>query len=310
MILVYGLYRKRSLLFGFHELVSIMRKSAEKNATDLSCPKCNDVDMEELTFPRSDLVIDRCPECRGLWFDNGELQEILRTNAGHRGVPPEREETDLACPRCGGRLFTFVYPPTDVTVDACEDCGGVWLDRGEFEQIREWHHSLTEKELAVLEGKEESTTQIMRQMLVDVETVTMPCPRCEKAALEEVPLDYSGVILDQCQNCRGIWFDGGELEQVLYMKEGPPDIPANATLSDRECPHCREQMASFNYPGTKVKVEMCPECHGLWFDAGEFQTVREHVEPKDQLKSPDKMFSGSAGKVSRFFRKVAQLLGA
>lgn len=38
------------------------------------------------------------------------------------------------CPRCGGELKE--QPVDDVKIDSCSDCGGVWLDRGELEQLR------------------------------------------------------------------------------------------------------------------------------------------------------------------------------
>jgi len=41
----------------------------------------------------------------------------------------------------------------------------------------------------------------------------MRCPRCENIVLEEI--DRSGVTVDRCASCRGIWLDRGELEKLL-----------------------------------------------------------------------------------------------
>jgi len=41
----------------------------------------------------------------------------------------------------------------------------------------------------------------------------MNCPRCQGAALEERERD--GVVVDACQNCRGLWLDRGELEKLI-----------------------------------------------------------------------------------------------
>lgn len=38
------------------------------------------------------------------------------------------------CPRCGGELKE--QQVDDVKIDECRDCGGVWLDRGELDQLR------------------------------------------------------------------------------------------------------------------------------------------------------------------------------
>jgi uncharacterized protein len=39
--------------------------------------------------------------------------------------------------------------------------------------------------------------------------------RCPKCGGELVELDRSGVRIDACRNCRGVWLDRGELDQVL-----------------------------------------------------------------------------------------------
>ena len=40
----------------------------------------------------------------------------------------------------------------------------------------------------------------------------MVCPSCGG---ELVELDRSGVRIDACRNCRGVWLDRGELERIL-----------------------------------------------------------------------------------------------
>jgi Zn-finger nucleic acid-binding protein len=42
--------------------------------------------------------------------------------------------------------------------------------------------------------------------------MAMQCPAC---AGELVELDRSGVRIDACRNCRGVWLDRGELERIL-----------------------------------------------------------------------------------------------
>jgi len=47
----------------------------------LICPNCN-VAMTQVK--RSEVEIDMCPQCRGIWLDRGELEKLLQ---------PLREET-------------------------------------------------------------------------------------------------------------------------------------------------------------------------------------------------------------------------
>jgi hypothetical protein len=43
----------------------------------------------------------------------------------------------------------------------------------------------------------------------------MHCPRCESSVLEE--RDRSGLSIDVCTSCRGVWLDRGELEKLLSL---------------------------------------------------------------------------------------------
>ena len=51
----------------------------------------------------------------------------------------------------------------------------------------------------------------------------MRCPRCENVTLEEI--DRSGVTVDRCASCRGIWLDRGELEKILSRATAELDQP-------------------------------------------------------------------------------------
>jgi len=45
----------------------------------MKCPKCG-MDLEEITF--SEVRVDKCFSCGGLWLDAGELDHILEKEAG------------------------------------------------------------------------------------------------------------------------------------------------------------------------------------------------------------------------------------
>ncbi len=46
----------------------------EKEAYWMRCPKCGDAMKEESLIG---IMIDRCPKCNGIYFDNGELETLL-----------------------------------------------------------------------------------------------------------------------------------------------------------------------------------------------------------------------------------------
>jgi len=98
----------------------------------------------------------------------------------------------------------------DVLVDRCPECCGVWLDSGELEMMEKG---------AGLE-KAAIMQQARKELLHDSErlaTVVGFCPKCEKTKLHQVK--KRGVEMDVCSHCGGIFFDEGELEQML---EGKP----------------------------------------------------------------------------------------
>jgi Zn-finger nucleic acid-binding protein len=88
-----------------------------------------------------------------------------------------------------------------VEIDLCYGCGGVWLDRGELQEIVEKSGGCDTLLNSIRPA--EATGEKSRQ-----------CPVCrkrmEKAAFEDTP----PVILDRCAD-HGIWLDRGELKEVI-----------------------------------------------------------------------------------------------
>lgn len=91
----------------------------------------------------SDVELDWCPECGGLWFDSGEMELLAKkataNSTEERLLPSEPAQTDeqrLKCPLCrkrmDKRLLGHAQP---VIADLCPHCDGLWLDRGELEQV-------------------------------------------------------------------------------------------------------------------------------------------------------------------------------
>ena len=58
------------------------------DATILTCPKCRG---EMRTYERNGVLIDQCEECRGIFLDRGELEQLLDAERGH-GRGDERDE--------------------------------------------------------------------------------------------------------------------------------------------------------------------------------------------------------------------------
>lgn len=55
------------------------QKEAQKVLHYMKCPKCG-FDLKEIEF--KDILIDICPECKGIWLDKEELKELLNRETG------------------------------------------------------------------------------------------------------------------------------------------------------------------------------------------------------------------------------------
>ncbi len=103
----------------------------------LTCPKCRN-DMEEIVYGQN-VYVDRCTNCKGIWFDLGEaeslrgrwMSEVLDEGDENVGVAFNKIK-DIDCPRCHKRmeLRTDQNNP-DLWYEACEE-HGVYFDAGEF----------------------------------------------------------------------------------------------------------------------------------------------------------------------------------
>jgi Zn-dependent protease with chaperone function/Zn-finger nucleic acid-binding protein len=54
-------------------------ETEEPVLTGRQCPRCH-VNLQETPFLRPDLLVDRCPECEGYWFDSGELTKAMEAD--------------------------------------------------------------------------------------------------------------------------------------------------------------------------------------------------------------------------------------
>jgi uncharacterized protein len=67
----------------------------------MRCPACNTRLVE---LERSEVLIDACPECRGVWLDRGELDRILdRERRAAAGVRDDDEDFFAEMEGRGGR---------------------------------------------------------------------------------------------------------------------------------------------------------------------------------------------------------------
>jgi membrane associated rhomboid family serine protease/Zn-finger nucleic acid-binding protein len=114
----------------------------------MKCPSCSNRLRQTKT---KSAFVDVCPSCKGIWFDAGELADFVKTLAESEDICPEKiklfhhrdvrsvyngQEKNRSCPRCAKELQRFNYSyDSNVFLDKCPDCGGIWADGGEVRQI-------------------------------------------------------------------------------------------------------------------------------------------------------------------------------
>ncbi len=120
----------------------------------------------------------------------------------------------MLCPVCDTEMIILEF--NMIEIDFCTLCGGVWLDEGELE---------------LLLSPENGNCAAVSGIISDLKKCTVTggarkCPVCRK---KMVPVELSTkppVEIDKCPRNHGLWFDKGELEQVMASSG------ANGRISD------------------------------------------------------------------------------
>jgi Zn-finger nucleic acid-binding protein len=99
-----------------------------------------------------------------------------------------------------------------------------------------------------------------------------------------VILEDDGIEVDFCPDCRGVWLDEGELEQLLHGREAALRLIdwKSGAKGKRHCPRCTAAMRIVHLPNSGPEIDVCPEACGIWFDRGELRAaVRAHLGESD-----------------------------
>jgi len=123
----------------------------------------------------------------------------------------------MICPACKSDMIVVEH--SKIELDYCTNCHGVWFDSGELELLLE-SAGLESPEplLANLAGSTEARSAERKRK----------CPICVKKMKKVLIGQEPEILLDVCQQGDGLWFDGGELAQLvgqLARKAGGKKTP-------------------------------------------------------------------------------------
>ena len=124
-----------------------------------NCPVCHIPLLPQSAH--SQVTLDVCPQCRGIWFDKGELQQTYSAEKLPQSLTDAlvARRVPRACPRCRARL--------PLLGDRCPSCGA---------------------------------------------TALLTCPACQQTMRQR---EIRNVVVDACDSCQGVWLDGGELQTLF-----------------------------------------------------------------------------------------------
>lgn len=110
------------------------------------------------------------------------------------------------------------------------------------------------------------------------------CPDCRRKSLSQVVV--SGVELDSCESCKGLWFDTTELARVMDRRPFLPLLnSAECVPLDQKpvCPDCSVELASIEYGyNSGILVSKCDSCRGAWVRPGRLRQLLEFLRQSDQ----------------------------
>ncbi|NLK41444.1 MAG: zf-TFIIB domain-containing protein [Planctomycetes bacterium] len=108
----------------------------------------------------------------------------------------------MQCPVCQTPMIAIELD--EVETDYCPECQGIWLDAGELEIL--------------LEDADQTRRLLDSFRPAETTETARLCPICLKS-MQKVYVEPSNkaVLIDRCLKSHGLWFDRGELMQVLQQ---------------------------------------------------------------------------------------------
>ena len=124
----------------------------------------------------------------------------------------------MDCPVCKSAMITLEL--SEVEIDYCTDCAGIWLDAGELE---------------LLLGRPEKAEKLLDSFKIDADCTETrrKCPICLKK-MQKIIIGQSKPILliDKCPRGHGLWFDKGELQNIFDRAQLDQENKIRKLLAD------------------------------------------------------------------------------
>lgn len=131
----------------------------------------------------------------------------------------------MDCPVCTAALRRISYE--GVHIHTCDGCGGEFVGPGQIAHI-----------VSIRETRFEPAGPVPKPQFGQPEHLgprSLDCPQC---AGNMVPVNYAadtGIMVDRCNTCAGMWLEASELERIQETLERWQDVaPARVRALARE----------------------------------------------------------------------------
>ena len=117
--------------------------------------------------------------------------------------------------------------------------------------------------------------------------------QCPKDKIDMIRREVGGVQVEECPQCKGIWFEQTEFLKAKDSVE--PDAiwldfeiwkhedQFKVDLRGIQCPKDGTRLVALGYGETGVELNYCTQCQGIWLDGGEFEKIIKALD--DELTS-------------------------
>ncbi len=279
----------------------------------MNCLSCGtEMVSNQVKTKKVHISYDMCEKCGSLWLDAGELDKMAFQVEGsieycERDEEAEPEKEVKKCPRCDDSALEKIrfLGCDDINLHFCRNCGGFWLDGGELDLI--------DKELAkIMPVSGKGFSDFVNNVHVPYWYKRVKQPSSETDFHVEVPPisgatkgnstadwcpncgaklnSYSAysMAFEGCPKCKGLWLIKDELRKLKNKVEGGSlrwlntEIEnlenASAVKTKRPCVKCKGvNMVSVIFGKSKIVIDWCEKCSGMWLDRGEFEAITEYL---------------------------------
>ncbi len=110
----------------------------------------------------------------------------------------------MLCPVCKTDMIDVEYE--QIELDYCVKCRGVWFDSNELELLFEKIN---------LQNSGLSVSTLISRIDESIPEDKHKCPICKQKMGKVSIGDSLRIVIDICTNGNGLWFDGGEIIQLI-----------------------------------------------------------------------------------------------